>query len=391
MCSLLGKKPLVMNNFNNFFSLDPDVIYFNHAAVAPLPKRTSLAVSEFVEECSLYGAKNYPRWQQTENELREMLASLINAPSSEDISLLKSTSEGLSVIAYGLDWSLGDNIVTIAQEFPSNKIVWESLSDVYGVEVRFLDLSKSNDPESDLIALCDEHTRLITVSSVQYSDGFKLDLSQIGDFAYDNEILFCVDAIQSLGALPFDVQACKADFVVADGHKWLLGPEGLALFYTAKPIRNKLKLRQYGWHMVQNRGDFDRTDWSISTSGSRFECGSPNMLGIHALHASLSIINEIGIENISRLVINNAKELIEIISNTPSLNLISSTDDRRFSGIVTFKVEGVPNSKIYAELMAKNIICAQRGGGIRFSPHFYNSTEQIELALKKVDSLAAKY
>lgn len=374
-----------------FFFLDPDIIYLNHAAVAPLPRSTSEAVQAFVVECSRSGAQYYPRWLKTEQELRAMLARLINAHSSDDISLLKSTSEGLSVIAYGLEWCTDDNIVTISQEFPSNRIVWESLSAAYGVEVRLLDLNTSADPENDLIALCDQNTRLISVSSVQYADGFRLDLEQIGRYAHASGILFCVDAIQSLGALPFDVQACMADFVVADGHKWMLGPEGLALFYSREESRNRLKLRQFGWHMLQDRGDFDRTDWSVSTSGTRFECGSPNMLGIHALHASISIIDEIGVATISRMIINNTRLLIDIINNIPSINLLSSTDNARISGIVSFRVDGVSNSEVYTKLMSEGVVCAQRGGGIRFSPHFYNTPEQLELALKKVDALAAKY
>ncbi len=374
-----------------YFSLDPDIIYLNHAAVAPLPLNTSRAVQEFVTECSLYGAQYYPRWLKTEQELRELLATLINAPSSKDISLLKSTSEGLSVVAYGLEWSAGDNIVTIAQEFPSNRIVWESLSKAFGVELRLLDLSVSMDPEGDLIALCDKNTRLISVSSVQYADGFRLDLELIGRHANTSNILFCVDAIQSLGALPFDVQACGADFVVADGHKWMFGPEGLALFYTRESVRDRLNLRQFGWHMVQDPGDFARSDWSISASGTRFECGSPNMLGIHALHASLSIINEIGVETITRKIINNIRLLIEISTNIPAINVISSMDPERMSGIFTFAVAGVPHSEIFTRLMSEGVVCAQRGGGIRFSPHFYNSADEIEIALKKVELLAAKY
>ncbi len=374
---------------NKEFQLDPDIIYLNHAAVAPFPVRTEKAIKRFVTECSSTGARFYPEWLKIEHELRDMLARLINAPSLDDISLLKSTSEGLSIIAYGLDWSNQDNIVTIAQEFPSNRIVWESLADTYGVQVRLLDLSNSQKPEEELIALCDENTKLVSVSSVQYADGFRLDLQQIGSHTSTNEILFCVDAIQSLGALPFDVQACNADFVVADGHKWLLGPEGLALFYSRKETRDRLKLQQFGWHMVQDRGNFDRTDWQISTTGTRFECGSPNMLGIHGLHASLSLIQEIGLDFISRNILNNTSLLIDNINNISIINVISNTESPRRSGVVTFTVEGVSQVKLYSRLMSDGVICAQRGGGIRFSPHYYNTEQEIEFAVKKIEGLAA--
>ncbi|MCP3670843.1 MAG: aminotransferase class V-fold PLP-dependent enzyme [Gammaproteobacteria bacterium] len=374
---------------NQEFQLDPNTIYLNHAAVAPFPLRTNKAIKQFADECSTVGARFYPDWLKTEHELREMLSGLINAPSPDDISLLKSTSEGLSVLAYGLEWSAQDNIVSIAQEFPSNRIVWESLTATYGVQVRLLDLTNSQTPEEDLLALCDENTKLLSISSVQYADGFRLDLEQIGRYTSANEILFCVDAIQSLGAIPFDVQACSADFVVADGHKWLLGPEGLALFYSRKEIRDRLKLRQFGWHMVQDRGNFDRTDWQISASGTRFECGSPNMLGIHGLHASLSLIQDIGIDTISRNIFNNTSLLIEYIGVSSIINVISSTELQRRSGIVTFTIDGGFHDKLYTRLMSDGVICALRGGGIRFSPHYYNTEQEIEFAVKKIESLAA--
>ncbi len=377
-------------DMNNYFSLDPNITYLNHAAVSPLPLCTAKAINNFANENSFSGARYYPEWLQTENELRSLLAKLINAPSVDDISLLKSTSEGLSVIAYGLEWKAGDNIVTIAQEFPSNRIVWESLSQSYGVEVRFLDLNTSDNPEYDLIALCDNNTRLISVSSVQYADGFRLNLEKVGGYTQDNEILFCVDAIQSLGALPFDVQSIGADFVVADGHKWMLGPEGLALFYSKEAVRDKLKLNQFGWHMVQDRGNFDRNDWSISTSGTRFECGSPNMLGIHALHASLSLIKDIGMDAISRNIINNSLLIVDLISNYTNISVISSQDPERMSGIVTLRANGASHSELNAKLMSEGVVCATRAGGIRFSPHFYNTSDEIELAVKKFEALAAK-
>ena len=185
-------------------------------------------------------------------------------------------------------------------------------------------------------------------------------------------------------------QACGADFVVADGHKWMLGAEGLALFYTREAIRDRLKLRQFGWHMVQDRGNFDHSDWSISTSGTRFECGSPNMLGIHALHASLSLIQDIGIETISRNIINNSGLLIELTDNFTIINVISSKGPGRISGIVTFGVDGASHNELYTNLMSKGVICAQRGGGIRFSPHYYNTAEELESAVKKLEALAAK-
>jgi len=365
------------------FQLNESLVYLNHAAVSPWPARTARAVEFFARENLEYGATHYLKWMQTERELRNRLARLINAPSSEDISLLKNTSEALSTVAYGIDWKVGDNVVIFKQEFPSNRLVWESLGR-FGVEARLVDLYASDSPEQALMDACDQRTRLISTSSVQYADGFRADLDILGRFCRRENILFCMDAIQSLGAIPFDVQRCQADFVMADGHKWMLGPEGLALFYTRKEIREQLQLNQFGWRMVATPHEFDRPDWKPSETGTRFECGTPNMLGIHALNASLSLIEQEGIENISDSILRNTDYLIGLIDQQPALQLLSDRRKSRLSGIVTFRVDGVEQEAIYHELMNSHVICACRGGGIRFSPHFYTPESKLDAAIEKL-------
>ncbi len=366
------------------FPLDESYIYLNHAAVAPWPRRAAEVIKRFAEENTTQGATHYPRWLKVEQELRCLLAWLLNAASAADIALVKNTSEALSMVAYGIDWQPGDNIVSFAQEFPSNRIVWESLAK-YGVDLRLVDLYASDDPEAQLFELCDERTRLISTSSVQYARGMSMNIERIGAYCRAHGILFCVDAIQSLGALPFDLQRTPADFVMADGHKWMLGPEGLAVFYCRAELREQLTLRQYGWHMVEHRGDYDRTDWQPATTATRFECGSPNMLGIYGLHASLGLLQEIGMDEIAKGVLRNAALVIEQVEKRDRLKLLSPSEPSRRSGIVTFTMEGVDVKVLHAYLMANGVICAQRGGGIRFSPHFYTEPERIQRAFEIMD------
>ncbi|MEJ2327118.1 MAG: aminotransferase class V-fold PLP-dependent enzyme [Chromatiaceae bacterium] len=363
-----------------------DLIYLNHAAVSPWPKRTVDAVVCFAQENGARGAAEYGRWLRTEARLRERLATLINADSPADIALTKNTSEGLSIIGHGLGWQAGDNIVGIAQEFPSNRIVWESLSGE-GVAYRQLDLYASERPEDDLMALCDRRTRLLAVSSVQYARGLRLDLERLGTFCRSEGILLSVDGIQSLGAVPFDLSGVQADFVVADGHKWMLGPEGIALLYVNPEVRPLLRLRQYGWHMVAHPGDFDRQGWEPAPDAKRFECGSANMLGIHALEASLSLLEDVGIAAIHRSVAELTERLVDLIDQQ-GFELLSPRDPDRRAGIVTFGVPGVDTTVLQPELMARGVICAHRGGGIRFSPHFYTPVEHLEHAMKITARLA---
>ncbi|ATX82120.1 Selenocysteine lyase/Cysteine desulfurase [Mariprofundus ferrinatatus] len=367
------------------FPLDPELVYLNHAAVGVWPRRTADAIKAFAEQNMVRGAADYPQWLKTERELRGRLRRLVNAASADDIALCKNTSEALSLIAYGLDWQAGDNIVSTSQEFPSNRIVWESLQG-QGVELRPADISV-DDPEAAMIALCDENTRLISVSSVQYATGIRMDLNRLGSFCHDNNILFCVDAIQSLGALRFDAQACHADFVVADGHKWMLGPEGVALFYSRAAARDQLQLLQYGWHMVERAGDFDALEWSAAKSARRFEPGSPNMVGIYALNASLSLLEEVGYEAVENAVLANASSLIEWVQRRSDLELITPANPDRHAGIVTFRLQGLDSAghtALYRSLMAGGLICANRAGGIRLSPHFYSDLSRFELLWDRI-------
>ncbi len=369
------------------FPVSENLIYLNHAGVAPLPRRARDAAVSFVDENMHSGALDYPRWIRTEQELKQKLCALLNAGSPDSIALLKNTSEALSVIAYGLNWNTGDNIVLASDEFPSNRIVWQSLAR-YGVEVRAVQLS-ADDPEAALLAAVDRNTRLLTSSSVQYASGLRMDLRRLGEACKRRNILFCVDAIQSLGAIPFDVQAAQADFVAADGHKWMLGAEGLAVFYCHPRHLERLKLHQYGWHMVEHASDFNRSDWQPAGNARRFECGSPNMLAIHILNASLGLLLEYGLESISRDLDRNISYLIENTGFMQDIKILSPTLPARRSGIFTFTAP-VPDSWLYQQLAAEKIVCAQRGGGIRLSPHFYNTESQLARVIKTLKRLLSQ-
>ncbi len=368
------------------FDLSPDLCYLNHAAVAPWPRRTVAAVTRFAEANGRRGAADYAGWLATEQRLRERLADLIQAPTPDDIALVKNTSEGLSILAQGLDWQAGDNVVGIAQEFPSNRLPWEALQD-QGVDYRVLDLDSTNEPEDALDGLCDARTRLVAVSSVQYARGLRLNLERLSASCRRRGILLCVDAIQSLGALPFDLRRTPADAVVADGHKWMLGPEGIALLYVAPALRPRLKLRQFGWHMITHPGDYDRHDWTPSPTATRFECGSPNLLGIHALEASLSLLQEVGMASVASAIEQRISLLLSLMDQA-GFEVLTPRAPARHAGILTFRVPGADHPRLWRELQARGVICALRGGGIRFSPHFYTDEAQLHRAIRMVTELS---
>lgn len=368
--------------YESAFKLDDSLIYLNHAAVSPWPVRTADAVKAFADENASLGSKNYFEWIKQEDSLREQLRKLVNAASTDEIALLKSTSEALSVVAYGLPWQSGDNVIITAEEFPSNRIVWESLKS-QGVETRPAALSIDQPPEQAIIACMDENTRLLSVSSVQFGTGLKLDLEVLGKACNERNILFCVDAIQSLGAMEFDVQACQADFVMADAHKWMMGPEAVALFYCRSEIKEQLQLRQYGWHMREDHMNFDSKSWEVAGSARRFECGSPNMTGIHALQASLSLIHETGIQTIQQQVLENSRFMIDFLNqHTGKYRLLTPAEDGRHAGIVTFLPLEESAESVFEMLTGQHVACALRGGGVRFSPHFYTPRKKLFKALE---------
>jgi selenocysteine lyase/cysteine desulfurase len=361
------------------FPLEPDTLYLNHAAVAPWPRRASEAVKAFADECARTGARFYPRWLETEQRLREQLARMIHVTDTDDIALLKNTSEGLSVIAQGLPWESGDRVLITDQEFPSNRIPWQALAD-RGVQTVEAPL-EGDDPEGAIIERLDSRTRLLSVSSVQYGTGLRLDLARLGRACRDNGTLFCIDAIQSIGAGPLDAPGLGADFVVADGHKWMLGPEGLALFYCAPEARRQLTLRQHGWHMIENPGDYDRREWTPARSARRFECGSPNLLCAHALSASLSLLLEAGLERVAGDIEQHIDRIQARLDASGAFVQITPRDPERRAGIITFRPASGDTDALYQKIRDAGVVCAKRGGGIRFSPHFYTPLSTVDGAM----------
>ncbi len=310
--------------------------YANHAAIAPWPRAAANAVAEFALENADFGAEKYSRWLLRESQLRKSLAGMINASSADDIALLKNTTEGICTVANGVDWRKGDNLVLPAHEFPSNRLPWLAL-ERHGVEVREVDIRATAEPEKALLERIDGRTRLLSVSAVQWTDGLRLKLETLGQYCRQNNVLFFVDAIQQLGALQMDVEACAIDFLAADGHKWLLAPEGIAVFYCRDNCREQLRLNQLGWHMVDEPYQFNREQWQASKTAIRFEAGSPNILGQVAMYASLGVLEDFGMPAVEDLITANSRILSAALADMPGVELLRPFDRQRVSGIVSFR------------------------------------------------------
>jgi cysteine desulfurase/selenocysteine lyase len=363
--------------------------YANHAAMAPWPRVASKAVSEFAQENSQLGSKNYKRWLLREAQLRKRLAALVNAASAGDIALLKNTTEGICTVANGIDWRNGDNLVLPLGEFPSNRLPWLALQRL-GVEVREVDIRSTTEPESALLAHMDERTRLLSVSAVQWTDGLRLRLEILGQACRDQGVLFFVDAIQQLGAVQVDVQSCGIDFLAADGHKWLLAPEGIAVFYCQQNVREQLQLQQQGWHMVDESYDFSRDHWPPSKSAVRFEAGSPNMLGQVAMHASVGLLQDVGMGFVEACITDNSLALSEGLANIQGVELVRPYDPQRLSGIVSFRPADEQPGRMHQALQRRSLTCSVRGDAIRLSPHFYQAGAPIQEMLGIIEDSIKK-
>lgn len=374
------------NRYAQEFPINQDSTYLNHAAVSPWPKRAGDAVINFAQENVDIGASKYLDWIKTETQLRQNLAQILNA-SVDEVALVKNTSEALSFVAYGIDWQEGDVILISDEEFPSNRIVWESLASK-GVLVKEVSL-QGNTPEEHLLAAIEgaeqhgERIRLVSISAVQYGSGTKLNIEAIGEACAKTNTLFCVDAIQAVGAQPFDVKAFQCDFAMADGHKWLLGPEGLGFFYIKEDRIPELSLSEYGWHMIEHAGDYSTKSWQPASTAVRFECGSPNMLAAQAFTASTELLLEVGLETVAENIAKNIHYLHQGLVDLGA-NILTPLHSLGKSGIISFEFTGIDSNALYKQLMSQGVICASRGGGVRFSPHFHTTEAVLDRALEEL-------
>lgn len=363
------------SSLREFFPVTKNIAYFNHAAVGPLSIRASEAMERFARDQRDFGALHWREWYAEYVRLRESAAKLIGADPGE-IAILKNTSEGLSFVAEGFRWERGDNVVTTDLEFPSNSTPWRKL-DRRGVEVRVVRSRDGAFTVDDVEGCIDERTRIVTVSSVAFHNGFAADLDAIGELCARRNVLFCVDAIQSVGVLPMDVKRSKIAFLAADGHKWMCGSEGAAIFFVAAEHRDKLEVLENGWTNIERKGKFIDCPIDLMPDARRFEAGSLNTCGIYGLRAAIDLLLEIGIGDIAEETTRIAALLADRLDD---IGWRVATPRPIRSGIVgATSPSNDPSLLKWHRLLEENgVVCAPREGMLRFSPHFYNVESEID-------------
>jgi selenocysteine lyase/cysteine desulfurase len=363
----------------SFFPVTAELVYLNHAGVAPVSTRVEEAVRRYLAEATRRGAFDYARAYDAEIERVRGRAALLLGADPAEVAFVKNTSEGLGLVAAGLDWRPGDQVVTCDLEYPSNVYPWWSLAD-QGVETVMLRAEAGRLPLDRIAdALQGGRARLLALSSVEFGSGMRHDLEALGRLCNDRGVLFCVDAIQSLGCLPLDVERCRIDFLAADGHKWLLSVEGCGVFYCARRALELVRPRVVGWRSVVDNTDFDTYHTELQPGAGRFEEGTPNTAGIFALGAAIDLLLEIGIEAIGRRVLELTDRLVAGLAERGAECL--SPRGAEASGIVSFRLRDEPIERTVARLRARRVFVVGRRGGVRASPHFYNDEDEIDRLL----------
>src|SRR6266576_4944125 len=286
----------IYERYRDQMPITESLIYLNHAAVAPLCKPAAEAMKQLADEAMRFGSLHYDRWLAAYEGVRQTAARFIGA-SPREIAIVKNTSEGIATVAIGIDWQPGDRIVAFHEEFPANFLPWRQLEQV-GVRITWLSVE---DPMDKIDAAC-LGARLVAISFVQYLSGYRANLNAIGEICRRRGCFFFVDAIQGLGAFPLDVESAHIDALAADGHKWMLGPEGCGILYVRQSRQDSIRPVEFGWTNVASYNDYASRDMTLRPDAGRYECGTLNTIGCYGLSAALEFLLSVGVERIATAV-----------------------------------------------------------------------------------------
>jgi len=369
--------PALWEIYQDQFPVREQLIYLNHAAVTPLCRAAANAMKQLADDQVQFGSLHYDRWLAVYAGLRGAAAKLVGGEAN-DIALVKNTSEGIATIAMGFDWRAGDKVVAFEEEFPANYYPWKRLEQK-GVEVRWLSVL---DPLEKIDAAC-QGARMLAVSFVQYLSGYRVDLEALGEICRRRGCFFLVDAIQGLGAFPVDVRRCGIHALAADGHKWLLGPEGCGILYINAELRERVEPVEFGYTNVARYADYSTRNMTLRPDAGRYECGTLNTIGCYGLKAAIEFLLAVGVERIAPAV----QALGDRISDgvrKKGYEVLGRRTPATGAGIVSFRKPGVESGLIVHQLKQQRIVTANRGGWVRTSPHFYIRLEEIDRMLEEL-------
>jgi selenocysteine lyase/cysteine desulfurase len=365
------------------FPVTRNLVYLNHAAVAPLPRAAAEAMMAYARDAMEFGSLHYADWMAACEGVRAGAARLMGA-SPREIALVKNTSEGIATIQMGLAWRPGDVVIAFKEEFPANYYCWKLLEARAECQVRWLSIL---DPLEKVEEAC-RGARLLAISWVNYLTGFRVDLAAIGEICRRHGVFFFVDAIQGLGAFPLDVKACGIHALAADGHKWMLGPEGWGVLFVDQSVQDDIFPVEFGWTNVKNWADYSNRDMTLRRDAGRYEPGTLNVAGSFGLRASLDLLLAEGIENVRDRVLARTGRL-EAGLRALGAELSTERTPDNASGILSCRWPRHDSSRLVAGLKERGILAAPRQGWIRFSPHYYIDDAAIDRATAALGEMIA--
>lgn len=362
------------------FPIVDHAVYLNHAAVGPIPRSVQTAVSHWLDLRLTQAGDVWDIAQPKYEEGRRLAAKLVNG-LTENIAYIQNTSHGISLIANGLLWQSGDNVVVPAREFPSNYLVWQRLQ-AQGVEIRHIPAPDGRITAHQVAPLVDERTRVVTLSHVQFFNGYQVDLAPIGEICRQQDALLVVDGTQSIGAITLDMAQCGIDALVVSAHKWMLGPLGIGFMALSPQAMEQVDVSILGWLSVEDPFNFAH-DKKLLPDANRFEPGTENGAGKYGLLARLQQIEAIGATAIEQRVLDLTDYLCEQL-RAHDCEIASPRGAGEKSAIVTFKHHHMASEQLLQRLTAANIRASLRQGNIRISPHYYNSEAEIDLVVENL-------
>lgn len=362
--------------YRSHFPVTRQWAFFDHAAVSPIPDTAVAELDWYARTVAGNGIAAVHDVFAKVGRVRELAAKLVNAPVVEDIAFVPNTTVGIGLIAEGYPWKAGENVVLAAEEYPSNQYPWLNLAG-RGVEVRRVHSRGNRLHIADIEAAIDGKTRVLSVSAVEFASGFRNDLDALGEVCRRRGVFFFVDAIQALGAFDIDVQKTPIDALAADGHKWMLAPEGAGFAYIRREWVDSLHPIGVGAHSVVNPFEYHTIDFNLKPHAGRWEGGALNVPGLLALGASLELILAAGIDTISARVLELTDHLCDRAA-AAGCEVFSSRTGHDRSGIVSLTKPGVESKELMKRCRAAGVIVNNRAHRLRVSPHAYNTTDEID-------------
>jgi len=364
------------------FPITDKLVHLNHAGVSPISLRVASATADFMRSALNLDRNLYQQWEARTEAIRTAYAGLIGAQAHE-IAFVKNTSEAISLVAGGLDWRSGDNVIAVDGEYPANIYPWYGLNR-RGVETRLVKPVRGRVLARDVEALIDSRTRVVSVSFVDWNSGARTDLRPLGELCHARNILFCVDGIQGVGAVPLDVEEAQIDCLAVGGHKWLLAPEGCGFLYVSRRVVDRLHSILLGWKSVTDSATYLPYHFDVRPDALKFEPGTPSHLASHALGAAVDLLLEVGVDTVNRRLIELNDRLAAGL-RTLGAEIVSPWGEGERSGTVVFKLGDA--DRLSVRLNQQGFVVRMRGGGVRIAPHFYLNEKDIDRLLLAIRSV----